>query len=95
VTNGNFEASTPPETAPGWVSDTPLRQVNAVTDTTQPRSGLKHCECLTQTGQDCELYQDITIPEAGSYVLIAWTNSDTTGAYLGINVPPFSSAIRR
>jgi hypothetical protein len=91
VVNGGFEASTPPLTTPGWISDTPFRQLDAVTDVTQPRTGLKHGECVTQTGQDCGLYQDITIPESGNYVLTAWTNSDTVGAYVGINVTPHGS----
>jgi len=90
VVNGGFEASTPPSTGPGWISDTPLRQLNAVTATTQPRSGLTHGGCVTQAGQDCGLYQDNTIAEGGTYVLTAWTNSDTAGAYVGINVPPSS-----
>lgn len=86
VINGDFEASVPPATQPGWVSDTPFRQADAVTTTTQPRGGLSHGECSTQTASDCGLYQDIAIDDAGSYMLTLWANSDRAGAYVGYNV---------
>jgi hypothetical protein len=93
VVNGGFEASAPPATGPGWVSDTPLRQLDAVSATTQPHSGLVHGECVTQTGRDCGLYQDITLRETGPYQVRVWSNSDAPGAYVGINAPGIQSGV--
>ncbi len=93
VVNGGFELSTPPVPAPGWLSDTPLRQVDARSATTQPRTGLVHGECVTQTARDCGLYQDITLHETGRYQVRIWSNSDAPGAYVGINGPGIQAGV--
>jgi hypothetical protein len=42
VVNPGFEDSIPPNTPPAWVSDTPLRQTPAVSETTLPHTGQKN-----------------------------------------------------
>ncbi len=86
-----FEGYTPPNLGPGWVSDRPLRAVDAVTDT-HPHNGYQNGACIQTTYQDCGLYQEVTAPAAGAYTLAFFANSDRGGAFVGVNVNGQSAA---
>jgi len=88
VVNPGFEDSIPPNTAPAWVSDTPLRQTAAVTETALPHTGTKDAACRTTSG-DCGIYQDITASQSattGNLLLSLYARADHPGALVGVNV---------
>jgi hypothetical protein len=87
LTRGDFEDYTVPALGPpGWISDRPLRQIDAVSDTTQPYTGLKHGLCSQPAGGDCGIYQDVVITESGNYVFTVWTAADRPGGLVGVNI---------
>jgi hypothetical protein len=56
---GDFEEYVPPTLGPpGWLSDNPLRQVAAKSETNQPHSGKQNGACWTPEFFDCGLYQE-------------------------------------
>jgi hypothetical protein len=88
VVNPGFEDSIPPDTPPAWVSDTPLRQTPAVSETTLPHTGQKNGACHTASG-DCGIYQDITTEQdaqTGNLLISAYARADHFGALVGVNV---------
>jgi hypothetical protein len=87
LATAGFEDSIPPATGPAWVSDTPLRQTPAVSETTLPQTGQKNAACRTTSG-DCGLYQDITPSNlsTGNLLLSLYARADHAGALVGVNV---------
>jgi hypothetical protein len=84
---GGFEGYIPPALGtPGWVSDNPLRQIPAKSETNQPHSGAKNGACWATTAQDCGIYQEVTSPADGIYALTLYANADRSGGLLGVNV---------
>jgi hypothetical protein len=97
VVNPGFEDSIPPDTAPAWVSDTPLRQTPAVSETTMPHTGQKNGACHTATG-DCGLYQDITAEQdaqTGNLLISVYARADHSGGLVGVNVDGKSAITMR
>src|SRR5262249_13712824 len=64
--NGGFEDSVVPNVGPGWVSDTPLRQSPAVSETADPHGGTQNGACRTAS-LDCGIYQEVTAPASGTF----------------------------
>jgi regulation of enolase protein 1 (concanavalin A-like superfamily) len=87
LVNGGFEESIVPNTAPGWVSDTPLRQTPAVTETTLPHTGAQDAVCRTTSG-DCGIYQDIDASTltTGNLWFTIYARADHPGALVGVNI---------
>ena len=86
LTNGGFEEYNPPQLGPpGWISDD-FRQVDAKSETNQPRSGEKNGACWTTDNLDCGMFQDVTAPATGTYTLTIYANADRPGALVGANV---------
>jgi hypothetical protein len=97
VVNPGFEDSIPPTTAPAWVSDTPLRQTPAVSETTLPHTGQKNSACHTTSG-DCGLYQDITAEQSaqtGNMLISVYARADHPGGLVGVNVDGKSAIAMR
>jgi len=88
VVNPGFEDSIPPSPAPAWVSDTPLRQTPAVSETALPHTGQKNGACHTTSG-DCGIYQDVTTTQdaqTGNLLITFYARADHPGAFVGVNV---------
>jgi hypothetical protein len=88
LVNPGFEDSIVPNTGPGWVSDTPLRQTPAVSETTLPHTGQQNGACHTTSG-DCGIYQDVTATQSaqtGNLLISAYARADHPGALVGVNV---------
>ncbi len=84
---GGFEEYTPPALgAPGWISDNPLRQVPAKSETNQPHSGARNGACWSTTSEDCGMYQEVIAPMNGAYIFNAYVNADRAGGLVGITV---------
>ena len=92
LANGGFEESAVPATGPGWVSDA-IRQAPARSETLAPRSGTKNGACRTTTALDCGIYQDLTIPATGNYMLTIHASSDRSGALVGFNLDGVGGAM--
>lgn len=84
VVNPGFEESTAGSLGPGWVSDS-SRQKAATIDTATPYAGAVAGACVTTPTQDCGIYQDITLPQTGSYMFAAWVSADHAGGLVGFN----------
>lgn len=97
LVNPGFEDSIVPNTAPGWVSDTPLRQTAAVTELTMPHAGAQNAACHTTTG-DCGIYQEVTASQSaqtGNLLISGYARADHPGALIGVNVDgTFAVAMR-
>jgi hypothetical protein len=97
LVNPGFEDSIVPNTGPGWVSDTPLRQTAAVTELALPHSGAQNAACRTTTG-DCGIYQEVTASQSaqtGNLLISAYARADHPGALVGANVDgTFAVAMR-
>jgi hypothetical protein len=79
-----FEGYDPPELGtPGWASD---RQIAAVSETLEPRTGLRNGACRSTTYQDCGIYQDVVAPTSAYYIVTFYANADRPGALVGANV---------
>ena len=89
VVNPGFEESTGRSLGPGWVSDS-SRQTAATTDTATPFGG-RVGACSTTPTQDCGIYQDITLPETGSYLIGAWVAANHAGGLVGFNISSTSA----
>jgi hypothetical protein len=88
LVNPGFEDSIVPATGPGWVSDTPLRQTPAITETALPHSGAQNAACRTTSG-DCGIYQETTSSlsaTTGNLILNVYARADHPGALIGVNV---------
>jgi probable HAF family extracellular repeat protein len=86
LVDAGFEEYDPPHLGPpGWMSDD-FRQVGAISETNQPRSGAKNGACWTTENLDCGMFQDLTAPSTGSYTLTIYANADRPGALVGANV---------
>ena len=86
LVESSFEGYTPPMLGPpGWISDTPLRAIDAVSDT-HPRNGSQNGACIQTTFQDCGMYQEVVAPADGSYTLSFFAVADRGGALVGANV---------
>jgi regulation of enolase protein 1 (concanavalin A-like superfamily) len=84
---GGFEEYVPPALGtPGWVSDTPLRQIPAKSETNQPHTGSQNGACWATTEQDCGLYQEVTASADGNYMWTMYANADRPGGLIGVNV---------
>ena len=77
---------------PGWISDTPLRAIDAVSDT-HPHSGNQNGACIQTSDHDCGIYQEIVAPADGSYTLSFFADADRAGALVGANVNGQAAAI--
>ncbi len=87
LVEGSFEGYVPPALGrPGWVSDNPLRKIPAVSSTTHPRNGANHGLCSQTTFEDCGIYQEVTAPADGVYVLSIFATADRSGGLVGANV---------
>ena len=97
LVNPGFEDSIVPNTGPGWVSDTPLRQTPAVSETTLPHTGEKNGACRTTSG-DCGIYQEVTASQSaqtGNLLISAYARADHPGALVSVNVDgTFAVALR-
>src|SRR4030095_11953434 len=86
LVNPGFEEYTPPHLGPpGWISDD-FRQIEAFSETNQPRSGEKNGACWTTENRDCGMFQDLVAPKSGTYTLTIYANSALPGALGGANV---------
>jgi len=88
LVNPGFEDSIVPATGPGWVSDTPLRQTPALTETALPHSGAQNAACRTTAG-DCGIYQETTSrlsATTGNLTLNFYARADHPGALIGVNI---------
>jgi hypothetical protein len=87
LVNPGFEDSIAPNTAPGWVSDTPLRQTPAVTELTLSHSGAQNAACRTTSG-DCGIYQEVTARDllTADMWLVVYARADHPGALVGVNI---------
>jgi hypothetical protein len=97
VVNPGFEDSIPPATGPGWVSDTPLRQTPAVSETALPHTGQKNGACRTTSG-DCGIYQELTSTnnaQVGDMLIRFYARADHPGALIGVNVDGKSAVAMR
>jgi hypothetical protein len=83
LVNAGFEDSIPPNVGPGWVSDTPLRQTDAISETAAPHTGAKNAVCKTPSG-DCGIYQETT--GQGELLFSIYARADHPGALIGMNV---------
>jgi hypothetical protein len=87
LVQGGFEGYAPPSLgAPGWISDQPLRQIPAKSETNQPRSGATNGACWSTTNADCGMYQEVVASVTGSYRLVVYAAADRTGGWVGANV---------
>ena len=87
IDEGGFEAYAPPALGtPGWVSDNPLRRIPAKSETNQPHNGAKNGACWATTDEDCGMYQEVTSPAKGNYILTLYANADRPGGLVGVNV---------
>jgi hypothetical protein len=87
LVQGGFEGYAPPSLGPpGWVSDNPLRRVIAKSETNQPHTGANNGACSTTTFEDCGMYQDVTAPADGTYVLTMFATADRSGGLVGVDV---------
>lgn len=87
LANAGFEDSIVPATGPAWVSDTPLRQMPAVSEMAMPHSGQRDGACHTTSG-DCGLYQEVTAshPSSDQIFLTFYARADHPGTRVGVNV---------
>ncbi len=87
LVNAGFEDSIVPATGPGWVSDTPLRQTPAVTETALPHGGLQNAACHTTSG-DCGIYQEVNGGglSTGNLLFSGYALADHPGALVGVSV---------
>jgi hypothetical protein len=84
---GDFEGYAPPALGPpGWVSDNPFRKVPAASETNHPRSGSKNGVCAQTTFENCGIYQEVTAPADGNYVLTMYAIADRSGGLVGVAV---------
>jgi hypothetical protein len=83
--SGFEEYTSPALGVPGWVSD-PIRQAPAFSDTNQPYSGSNNGACSTPDPLDCGIYQEVTAPSTGTYVLTFHATADRDGGFVGANV---------
>ncbi len=83
---GDFEMYVPPGLGPGWLSDYPLREIPAKSETHQPRTGAQNGACWTPESGDCGMYQDVTAPSTGTYTLTIPASADRPGGLVGANV---------
>ena len=84
---GDFEEYVPPTLGPpGWISDNPLRQVPAKSETNQPHSGRQNGACWTPEFLDCGLYQEVIAPATGAYTLRLFATADRPGGLVGANL---------
>jgi hypothetical protein len=84
---GDFEEYVPPTLGPpGWLSDNPLRQVAAKSETNQPHSGKQNGACWTPEFFDCGLYQEKIAPATGGYTLRLFATADRPGGLVGVNL---------
>jgi len=84
---GDFEGYAPPALGPpGWVSDNPFRKIPAASETNHPRTGSKNGVCAQTTFENCGMYQDVTAPADGNYVLTMYAISDRSGGLIGVAV---------
>ena len=81
-----FEEYAPPALGtPGWVSD-PARQTPAKSETNQPHTGSKNGACSTSANLDCGIYQNVTAPTTGTYILRFFANADRAGGLVGVDI---------
>lgn len=83
VVNPGFEESASPAVGPGWVADS-NRQTPATTETAARHGGRVSGACVTTSTRDCGIYQDITLPETGVYLVGAWVAADHAGGLFGL-----------
>jgi hypothetical protein len=85
--NAGFEDSVVPTVGPGWVSDIPLRQTPAVSETSRPHSGMQNAACYTTSG-DCGIYQDVShaADNTGNMLFSVYARADQPGGLVGVNV---------
>jgi hypothetical protein len=83
----SFEEYSPPALGtPGWISDTPFRQIDAKSETNQPHNGAKNGACWATTNEDCGIYQEAIAPYDANYVFTIFANADRPGGLVGVNV---------
>jgi hypothetical protein len=71
----SFEEYSPPALGtPGWISDTPFRQIDAKSETNQPHNGAKNGACWATTNEDCGIYQEAIAPYDANYVFTIFAN---------------------
>jgi hypothetical protein len=87
LVEGGFEGYAPPALGPpGWVSDNPFRKIPATSETHHPRSGSNNGVCAQTTFENCGIYQEVTAPADGDYVLTMFAYSDRSGGLVGVAV---------
>jgi len=82
---GFEEYTLPALGVPGWVSD-PIRQTPAYSESNQPHSGANNGACFTTDSLDCGIYQEVTAPSTGTYLLTIYATADRDGGLVGANV---------
>jgi len=81
-----FEEYIPPALGvPGWVSD-PMRQTPAKSESNQPHTGANNGACFTPDALDCGIYQEVTAPSTGTYLLTFYATADRDGGLVGAHV---------
>ena len=83
---GFEEYRTPALGSPGWLSDTPVRQSDAISEARLPRSGAQNAACRTDVYLDCGMVQYVTAPKTGTYELTMYANADKPGCLVGADV---------
>jgi len=85
VRPGFEEFAVPALAGPGWQSDS-YRQTPAVSDRSQPHTGLQNGKCFSASSRDCGMIQNLAAPTTGTYTFSIYANSDRTGGLVGANV---------
>ena len=96
LAKSGFEEYAPPNLGtPGWVSDNPLRQIVAKSETNQPhQSSSKNGACWATTSADCGMYEEVVAPETGNYIFSVFANADRPGGLVGVNVSGVTAGSR-
>jgi hypothetical protein len=87
LVNAGFEDSVVPTVGPGWVSDNPLRQTPAVSETSNAHTGTHNAACHTTSG-DCGIYQEISHAgvQTANMLFSIYARADHPGGLVGVNV---------
>jgi regulation of enolase protein 1 (concanavalin A-like superfamily) len=83
IQNGTFEEYSPGPVGAPWVSD---RDVPAIVETAHPHSGAKNAACRATSTGDCGVYQEITLPQPGNYLVRFFVNAEGPGVIVGLDI---------
>jgi regulation of enolase protein 1 (concanavalin A-like superfamily) len=81
LSNGGFEDGQSGVVSSPWISD---RDVPAVVEMAHPHSGARNGACRGTDSGDCGVYQEITVPHAGDWIIRFFANAESSGVLAGI-----------